>query len=592
MKSFPTGLTLTRSLLCAALAAWTGVCYAQTKPASSTEYAEPAAESQWLVQLPTGGGIDGLSWINGSVTAAPYLQNAYIVTLDQAVTRQQAGSLFAGASGFEALTTSQPVSRFVPNDSSFSSQWHLNNTGQSGGTTGQDLNVIETWGTTGYNGYTGSGVVIGIADDGVQHTHPDLAPNYLASASYDFNGNDSDPSPSASDTHGTPVAGVAAARGNNATGVSGVAPEAQFAALRLTAGGISDSTVATALTYQNDVIDIYSNSWGPSDNGSTLGGAGPITRAALQDATTNGRGGLGNIYTWAGGNGGNGDNVNFDRYANSRHTIAVGAIDHDGVRSSYSEQGAPLFVVAPSSGDGVGITTTAISSGYTNSFGGTSSATPAVAGVIALMLEANPNLTYRDVQHILANTARHNDAGDIDWTTNGAGHLVNHKYGFGAVDAQAAVNAALGWTSVGEEVSVISDIASVNAALPDNGPAVLDTISVTEDIVIEWVEVDFTATHTYRGDFEIILTSPMGTESVLATPRGDSGDNWDWTFTSARHWDESSLGDWTLSVRDSLNLDTGTWDTWSLNFYGTVPEPGTLALLAMGVFLVTRRRAA
>ena len=136
--------------------------------------------------------------------------------------------------------------------------------------------------------------------------------------------------------------------------------------------------------------------------------------AALRDGVTNGRGGLGNIYTWAGGNGGQiGDNVNYDGYANSRYTIAVGAIDHNGVRASYSEPGAALLVVAPSAGQAVGITTTDLMGAngynaagtadpgmdplanvnYTSTFGGTSSSTPVVSGVIALMLEANPNLT-------------------------------------------------------------------------------------------------------------------------------------------------------------------------------------------------------
>ena len=125
---------------------------------------------------------------------------------------------------------------------------------------------------------------------------------------------------------------------------------------------------------------------------------------------------------------------------------AVAAIDHDGRQSSYSEPGAPLLISAYSSGDTAGITTTDRSGAdgydpgdYTNTFGGTSSSAPLVSGVIALMLEANPNLTYRDVQQILVRTAEMNDPLHFDWTSNAAGYDINHAYGFGAVDATAAV---------------------------------------------------------------------------------------------------------------------------------------------------------
>jgi len=540
-----------------------------------------------------------------------------------------AGVLVCGATSStlaQDKTADQHDSRFIPNDPTFADQWHLNNTGQSGGTAGQDLNVVETWGTASYDGYTGSGVVIGVLDSGIQYTHPDLAPNLWVNPGeiagngidddsngyvddvhgWDFGSNDNDPSPvvgpSGIETHGTRVAGVVAAAGNNGTGVSGVAPNATFVAMRR---GGSDSRIADALTYENQTIDIYTNSWGPTDNG-VLSGPGAATLASIEDAAQTGRGGLGSIFTWAGGNGGNGDNVNYDGYTNSRHTIAVGAIDHDGVRSSYSERGAPLLVVAPSNGDGVGITTTDVDSGYTNGFGGTSSATPKVAGVIALMLEANPNLTSRDVQHVLAKTARRNDAGDSDWTQNGAGHWVNHKYGFGAVDAAAAVDASLTWTTVAPEVTITTDTAIVDAALPDGptGAAVTDTITVTENIVIEWVEVDIHVTHTYAADMEIILTAPSGTESILAMPHGvpnepvwlERNTDIDWTYTSIRHLDEYSMGDWTLSLRDGQTLDTGTWDDWSLSFFGTpitvIPEPTTLSLILLTTPALLRRRRA
>ena len=130
-----------------------------------------------------------------------------------------------------------------------------------------------------------AGVVIGIVDDGLERTHPDLSPNYTATHSFDFNFNDFDPSPDLFDDHGTAVAGVAAAHGNNGVGVSGAAPTAQLAGLRLIAAGTTDAQEAAALAFHLQNIDIYSNSWGPSDDGFTLEAPGPLTQAAIAAAT-------------------------------------------------------------------------------------------------------------------------------------------------------------------------------------------------------------------------------------------------------------------------------------------------------------------
>ncbi len=583
--------------------------FAIEKVQLAVEVEQPA--SQWVVQQR---GVDSTSLRSlpsvAEVAAAPYLADTFIVDFKLATDRAAVAKQFPNATILEPLVERQFYSRFAPNDTLFGSQWHLNNTGQSGGTAGEDFNVVEVWGTGSYNGYTGSGVTIGIIDDGLQHTHPDLNPNYNATLSYDYNGSDSDPSPSSADAHGTSVAGVAGARGNNAAGVSGVAPLATLAGIRLTAAGVTDSTQATALKHQYQSIDVYNSSWGPSDNG-VLAGPASLSKAALEEAATNGRGGLGSIHVWAAGNGlGSRDNVNYDGYANSRHTIAVSAIDHNGVQSSYSEPGAPIIVASYSSNPGIVTTDLMGADGYnglgdnnyTNRFGGTSSAAPAAAGVVALMLQANPNLTYRDVQHILVNTARKNHASDGDWTLNGAGHDVNHKYGFGAIDAGAAVNAALSWTSVADEISITSGTSIVNAAIEDKpgdapfGDPVYATISITQNIRIEWVELLFNATHTYRGDLELVLTAPSGTQSVLAEVHNDSNDNFNWVYTSARHWDEESLGDWTLRVRDGAGVDVGTFNSWSLSFFGTeiplnneIPEPTSLTMLLTAALAIGRR---
>lgn len=505
----------------------------------------------------------------------------------------------------------QQVKRDLPNDPQFGNQWHLRNTGQGAGTVGADINVVNHWNFAGGT-KQGSGVNIAVVDDGVQYTHPDLAANYKPNLSYDENGNDADPAPNlADDFHGTAVAGVAAGVGNNGIGISGVAPKAGISGIRLIAAGTTDAEEATALTFQNNnqgglgTNHIYSNSWGPSDNGATLSGPGPLTKAALANAVANGRGGKGSIITWAGGNG-NGafDNSNYDGYANSRYVIAVAATRNNanGSQSSYSESGANILVNAPSSGGSLGITTTDLlgangydASDYTSTFGGTSSATPVVSGVIALMLEANPNLGWRDVKHILVRTAEKNDPGNAGWSVNAAGHDINHAYGFGTVDALAAATLATTWTNVGPEVSdSAQSVTNLGLAIPDGtgssyttpgyGAAVSNSLFLDELIKIEMLEISVNVTHTYRGDLQLVLTAPSGTQSILGTPRNDSGDNYsNWVFTSARHWDEMANGMWTLAIRDGLGVDTGTFNSWSITAFGTVvPEPSTIALLAAG----------
>ncbi len=467
--------------------------------------------------------------------------------------------------------------RFAPNDPYFDDQWHLNNSGQTNGEVGEDANVMEVW-----DSYNGSGVVISVIDDGVEHSHPDLTDNYISLHSYDWCGDDPDPDPNSSDGHGTAVAGVAAGAGNNSVGVTGAAFGASIAGHRLIACGFSDSTAADALSYHNGEIDIYSNSWGPFDSGNILDGPGPITIAAIEDSIYNGRSGLGNIYTWAAGNGLDADdNSNYDGYSNMRYSIGVAAITHYGEQSWYSEPGANILVTAHSNGgtpDYEGITTTDITGngGYdggdvTHDFGGTSSATPLVSGVIALVLEANPDLTWRDVQNILVHSSRKNDASDSSWNLNGAGHDVSHKFGFGAVDAGAAVSLALNWSSSGEESNASFGPYTPNLEI-DNGPSTWTefNLSVPIDLQLESIDVVVDITHDARGELEIVLQAPGGHESWLAEEHTDNNADYsNWRFGTVQHWDESSQGTWKLKVRDAVSgSNSGTVNSWEIIFHG------------------------
>jgi subtilisin-like proprotein convertase family protein len=499
------------------------------------------------------------------------------------------------------------MSKRVPTDPLVPAQWHLNNTGQNGGTGGEDANVLPAWNA----GVSGNGVTIAVVDDGLQAAHPDIAPNFFAAGSYDFNSNEPNPTGTDADGHGTAAGGLAGAADDGGKCGVGVAYNAQLAGLRLIGGPSTDAMEANALGYEFQQNEIYTNSWGPSDNGKVLGAPSSLLLSTFANGVTTGRGGRGSIYVWAGGNGyNNGDHSNADGYASSRFVIAVAASDEDGIHSWYSEAGANIMVTSPSQGERTGLVTTDLAgaAGYndgsageptdidcTGNFNGTSAATPVVAGVTALMLEANPNLTWRDVMHILIESADKNDPSNAnpdgwEWETNGAGYNINYVYGFGRVDAGEAVALADTWTNVPANVTPYdSGIIPVNQAIPDGsgqpgqGPAVVSSVSVPNNFIVEHVEVYIDADHTYRGDLVAQITSPAGTNSTLLFPRNEGNGNYEnWLTTSVRHWGESSAGTWQFAIADTYQNDTGTLNSWRIVLHGynaggpqPTPQPTT-----------------
>lgn len=439
-------------------------------------------------------------------------------------------------------------------------QWHIYNDV----TPGADLNVQPAWAL----GYTGAGVIIGQAEtSGANFTHEDLAANHLAEYSQ---------AGATNGQHATRVAGIMSAVGLNGLGVRGVAYNSSFTTQYV--GSVD--RIAEAFGWFNDVIDVKNNSWGPVDNNG-IRYLTTVEKAALEEGVSTGRNGLGQVYVFAAGNGGLTDRCDYDPYASSRYTISVGWINDEDTRSfihnsNGTEPGSSLMVVAPSNGIGhrAIVTTNHGPNPYFTNFGGSSAAAPMCTGTVALMLEARPDLTWRDVQHVLVHSARKNDPTNPGWTLNAAGHDISYDYGFGAVDAGAAVALAEIWPLVGPPVSTSAiDIAGV--VIPDNDDNWTErTLEIFDDLKIEHVEVAIDATHTYRGDIELELVSPSGTTSVLATRHTDPNDHYDsYVFTSVRHWDEMSAGTWTLRVRDTIDPDQGTLNSWTLTIHGTAPIP-------------------
>ncbi|MFH1746210.1 MAG: S8 family serine peptidase [Planctomycetota bacterium] len=453
------------------------------------------------------------------------------------------------------LDISMPkVLRGVPDDPEFWRQWHLENTDLLIA----DANLVPAWNA----GHTGAGLIIGILEGGWQHDHPDLAANFSVEATQTGGGVTS---------HATSCAGVAGAVAFNGAGGGGAAYNAKLSDQLY--GSFSQN--AAAFEFRNDLNDIKNNSWGPYDNG-TISYMSTLERTALETSVNTGRDGLGEIFVWAAGNGGLNDRIDYDPYASSRFTCAIGGIGDGDYRSYFNETGASMLAVAHTSGNSRYIYTTTSGSGYTTYFGGTSSASPLACGVIALILEANPLLSWRDVQHVLINSARICDPGHADWTTNAAGHDLNYHYGYGAVDAEAATTLAAQWIPVAPEVVYDSGLVLIDTGIPDNNTfGVFTNVDVTENIRVESVELLVHITTDYVGDLLITLSSPQGTQSVLAEDRIDATDDYyNYIFTSLRHWDEESAGPWTINIADLRPYNQAHWDYYRFKVYGTAILPG------------------
>ncbi|WP_159783651.1 S8 family serine peptidase [Sodalinema gerasimenkoae] len=544
----------------------------------------------------------------------------------------------------------------------FDQQWYIYNDGQEGRTPRVDLNLIDHDPNTSnvWDDYTGEGVSISVVDTGIQATHENLIENYDFDPSgltppYDLSEATPVPDP-AGPAHGTAVAGIISG-GQNGIGTTGVAFNSNITGFRFSdifdeTGGI-EANPANPLMRQA-AFDISNNSWAPGNPFVENFKTDPELEEALEVGITQGRDGLGTVFVWGAGNSREalGYHANYNNLTNSRHTIAVAAIDGQGIAAPYSSQGANLLVSAFGDGDGDEIPGTIATTdfmeiegynnplnpenpdntpnlNYTTSFDGTSAAAPMVSGVVGLMLEANPYLGHRDVQEILAYSARQNDPTHDDWQFNGAenwnggGLHANHDYGFGLVDGHTAVRLAESWTLQNTWVDQPSQRTWVNEAslaessdaaveIPD-GATISDSITLPEGLELQQTEIAVDVSHEAIEDLVITLTSPSGTESVLfdgsqletinlsidemgnplEAPFAEFRDNpqaftedpiaielgeryqdgIDFTFSSTFNWSETSEGEWTLTIEDGESGIGGTLNNWDLEVYGDEMTP-------------------
>lgn len=526
--------------------------------------------------------------------------------------------------------------------------WHLVNTGQAvfskkNGVAGQDLNLQTTWGKSIF----GKDIKVLVSDDGIESSHEDLNGNYLfgnVSKNYTlpspFTANVSEPS-STNDNHGTSVAGLIGAVGWNHRGSRGVAPKAKL----VSANFLSDNVTATTAMLVDQVsgdFDVYNQSWGETQD--NVNNTDSSYLAQLLYGVTNYRAGKGAIYVKAAGNSyilavaklsnkielGN---ANFDSTNTTPYTVNVGALNASGKSTSYSTPGSNLWVSAPGGEDGADepamMTTdrTGCSSGYaastsssslsfqkgtgnrnckyTATFNGTSSAAPVTTGAVALLLEANPALTWRDVKYILAKSATKVDSAisaqtenplytaspttyadhkvptgyvyEQAWITNAAGFNFHNWYGFGRVNVDAAVALAQSYTSTlttytETNWSASHKRSSLSLAIPDNSATgVTDTITMSSNLKIEAVQLKLKVTHGDIGELAVELTSPSGTKSILININNALGGTSNFsneTLLTNAFYQEDAIGTWTIKVIDGRASTTGTLTEWSLNFIG------------------------
>lgn len=560
-----------------------------------------------------------------------------------------------------------PIEAF--NDPLMSDQWYLENTGQvtitGTGTAGADIGAMGALlGTDRYaQGYTGNGIEIAIIDTGLEIAHADLNSNVVLNGSYNFsypNNTKGLFDPTATNTdgdHGTGVAGLAGARGGNELGIWGVAPSVELKGFNFLATQEFNEELAS-LGYKPSAdtftgltsieVDIFNKSYGRNSDitpvGSELAYYDSLI-GAMEWGANNLRSGKGAIYVKAGGNefsGGDAftvaecqqaiDNnltcysLNMEMEHASPYQMVVGAFNADDVRSSYSNTGSALWLVAPG-GDfssPPSILTTdqsGCSSGYSKisvgydltcdyyvGFNGTSAATPMVSGAVALLLEAHPNLNWREVKHILATTARKLESGltsisgsgvvlEAGWVTNAAiptGYDYSNAYGFGAVDIDAAMTMALQWKTDSTTLPALQTVTkgpfllSSSNDIPDNSATGLSkTTSVSQTHIAESVVLTLTiegldsnangsVSHNIDiSDYQIILRSPRNIESILLTPFNAYQAHYDMTdltLISHAFYGETIDGTWTLIIRDLDNtvdgVGLGELTKWSLKFYG------------------------
>lgn len=495
-------------------------------------------------------------------------------------------------------------------------QWHLGLIGSIGYVANKNATqmagLYSIW-----TNYQGRGITFGIWDDGVQKTHWDLDGNYDALKEITILGTRNDGLPvSALDGHGTSVAGLIAAENNNQGGI-GIAYGSTVTAIRIFGGldDINQNWGRYLLTLDSlSHFDITNHSYGGYPDFGLYGDV-----AKFKAAVELGRGGLGTIHVKSAGN----DNVdgNGDALDATRYTISVAAISNSltGQAAWYSSYGSHILVSAPAGsvttdlmGNGNGYDGLALGD-YTDDFGGTSAAGPITAAVVGLMLDANPQLGWRDVQNILAysstatgslySNTRNEENFAWKWNGtnywNGGGLHFSEDYGYGLINAYNAVRYAEVWTILNGESQTSTNEEMVTTGTIQFGQAIRDNRSnayqfnVVDDLLIEHVSLSLNLSHTYFTDLRIYLISPEGTRLSVydgSTGDGSTSDNgFSYEFGLEGFRGENLTGRWQLVIDDVVRRDSGVLNSLQLKAFGSEVTDNTVYHYTNEIFeLLTR----
>ncbi len=508
-------------------------------------------------------------------------------------------------------------SHYRPKDPLYAKQWHLNHTGGFGLASGSHVFAEQAWDVT-----RGSrSIVVAVMDDGMDLNHPDFQGVGKIVAPRDFKGDDFDPDPDeAGEDHGTSCAGVAVAE-ENGFGVVGAAPECALMPIRTT-GFLDDDTIEALFDWaMTKGAAVISCSWGPSAVYFPLS---LRMRAALTRAATEGRNGKGCVILFAAGNANRPTNgtINesgWERNALSGATqwmggftvhpdvLAISACTSLNKKAAYSNWGGEIAVCAPSNNappgvglpdlgyvatppqirvqlQGLGVFTTDRvnaagydASSFTSGFGGTSSATPLVAGIAALVLSANPDLTAQEVRQVLQQSADKIVDSDADpqlglrkgtYEANGRCDW----FGYGKVNAAKAVQVAVQKRAmIAASQRSIQLQNNTSIAIPDNNSqGIVSVIQVADSAIVRDVQVALDIDHTYLGDLEISLVSPSGSVVMLQgrtlgrRTKLQTIYSLQTTPTLRKFFSQQTQGRWQLRIIDSIANDIGTLNWWKL----------------------------
>ncbi len=518
--------------------------------------------------------------------------------------------------GIEVLNATDPlngdedgdgVSDGLEGDPFFKYQWYIKSLGNIVANTvgvstsiGDDLHILDVYHSV-LGNHDGHNTIVQVVDTGVELKHEDLDVDLSNSFNAVTKGNDptatgrvtNDPTSPLNTGHGTAVAGIIAAKTNNGLGIRGIVPRAKIAGSNwLEDQSLGELDRVWYSQINDDNITVCNNSWG------TYYLKDKSFERILALGSEQLRYGLGRIYVFAAGNARESyGNANLSYLTNNPYVVTVASLNAADKFASYSNPGSSILVSAYGGEHyytGPTIMTTSLTGesyyedelngrkgvitvdedrtkSYTYAMNGTSSAAPMVSGSIALVLDACPSLSWRDVKRLIANSATKVDKLNPEWITNAAGLHYNINYGYGKINPLKMIQMCRSqYFEPLPDLEIQRAAFSYNTAIPDNNTTITKVLPFNHDMQIEWVGLTIDTDHPFAGDLEVNLISPMGTKVNIISPNELKFAAYDggFRFSSVAYIDENAEGKWYVEITDRLLGDAGVLKGITLEVYG------------------------